>query len=263
MMSPRVHCFANADEAGKAGAAHVANVMAGALRARGTCRVALAGGSTPRHLYRCLAAEPYRSLLPWAALDIFWSDERTVPPSHADSNYAMACDTLLHHVSVDWRHVHRIEGEIDPASAAGRYEATIRDAFRGERSCGSSDLPSIPRFDLVLLGVGADGHTASLFPGTRALDERGALMAANHVTSLRTTRITMTLPLINAARHVLFMVTGEEKAAAVRLALESAAGAAVAPAARVRPREGRVDWILDTAAARLIQCPAPIGEVMA
>jgi 6-phosphogluconolactonase len=249
----RVHCFADAAEAGRAGAALVANAIVDALRTRGTCRLALAGGSTPRHLYRCLAAEPYRSPVPWAALDIFWSDERSVAPSHADSNYRMACETLLHHVSVDWRHVHRVEGEIDPPTAAGRYESIIRAAFRGE--------PGVPRFDLVLLGLGADGHTASLFPGTRAVDERDALVAANRVATLRTTRITMTLPLINAARRVLFVVAGADKAAAVRLALESTAGAATAPAARVQPREGRVDWVLDAAAASLVRCPAT--EVMA
>ena len=261
MIPARVHCFADAAEAGRAGAALVANAIVDALRTRGTCRLALAGGSTPRHLYRCLAAEPYRSLVPWAALDIFWSDERTVAPSHADSNYGMACETLLHHVSVDWRHVHRIEGEIDPPTAAGRYESTIRAAFGGACSGGFSDPPAVPRFDLVLLGLGADGHTASLFPGTRAVDERDALVAVNRVASLRTTRITMTLPLINAARRVLFVVAGADKAAAVRLALESTAGAATAPAARVQLREGRVDWILDAAAASLVQCPAT--EVMA
>jgi 6-phosphogluconolactonase len=193
--------------------------------------------------------------VPWAALHIFWGDERDVAPSHADSNYGMACATLLNHVSVDWRHVHRIEGEVDPATAAGRYETIIRTAFRGE--------PGVPRFDLILLGLGADAHTASLFPGTRALDERNALVAVNQVARLQATRITMTLPLINAARRVLFVVTGADKAAAVSLVLDSTAGAATAPAARVRPPDGRVDWILDAAAASLVQCPAPAPEVMA
>jgi 6-phosphogluconolactonase len=244
MTAPRVHAFADADEAARAGAALVANAIVEALRARGTCRMALAGGSTPRALYRRLAAEPYRSLVPWAALDIFWSDERSVPPSHADSNYGMACDTLLNHLSVDWRHVHRIEGEIDPSTAAGRYETTIRAAFRGESG--------VPRFDLVLLGLGADAHTASLFPDTHALVERDALVAANRVAHLQTTRITMTLPLLNDARRLMFLVTGADKAPAVRQVLESITAPASAPAARVQPRDGRVDWILDAGAASLI-----------
>jgi 6-phosphogluconolactonase len=163
----------------------------------------------------------------------------------------MACETLLHHVTVDWRHVYRIEGEIDPPTAAGRYEATIRAAFGG-----SYDHSSTPRFDLVLLGLGADAHTASLFPGTSALDARDALVFANRVPSLRTDRITMTLPLLNAARRVLFFVTGADKATAIREVFESAGGYATAPAARVRPHDGRVDWILDSQAAALVRVPA-------
>jgi 6-phosphogluconolactonase len=244
MTTVHVHEFAHADAAGKGAAALVANVIVDALRTRGGCAIALAGGSTPRHLYRRLAAEPYRSLVPWGALDIFWSDERPVPPSHADSNYRMACETLLTHVSVDWRHVYRIEGEIDPATAAVRYESTIRGSFRG--------ASEVPRFDLVLLGLGADAHTASLFPDTRALDESEVLVAANRVPALHTTRITMTLPLVNAARRVIFFVTGADKAPAVQQVFEPGANA---PAARVRPI-GRIDWILDTAAARLLQ-PRP------
>jgi 6-phosphogluconolactonase len=247
MTTTHVHAFADANAAGKAAGAFVANAIVEALRARGTCRIALAGGSTPRPLYRRLATEPYRSLVPWAALDIFWGDERPVAPSHADSNYAMAYESLLAHVNVDWRHVYRIEGEIDPATAAARYETTILAAFRGE--------PGVPRFDLVLLGLGADAHTASLFAGTHALDDGDALVAANRVSALHTTRITMTLPLLNAARRVMFFVTGTGKAAAVRSVLAPTAADAIAPAALVRPRNGRVDWILDADAAHLVQLP--------
>jgi 6-phosphogluconolactonase len=240
-----VHAFTDADAAGDAAAVFVANAIVDALRLRGACRIALAGGATPQQLYRRLAAEPYRSLVPWGALDIFWGDERSVAPSHADSNYAMACESLLSHVHVDWRHVYRIEGEIDPATAAARYEAMILAGFQGERG--------VPRFDLILLGLGADAHTASLFPGTRGLDEQDALVTANRVPALQTTRITMTLPLLNAARGVLFFVTGADKAAAVRSVLDADAGQIVPPAARVQPRDGHVDWILDGAAASLIR----------
>jgi 6-phosphogluconolactonase len=244
MTAPRLHVVGGADDAAKAGAALVANTIVETLRARGTCRIALSGGSTPKQLYRRLALEPYRSLVPWGALDIFWSDERSVAPSHADSNFGMACETLLNQLSVDWRHVYRIEGEIDPATAAGRYETTIRTVFRHE--------PGV-RFDLVLLGLGTDGHTASLFPDTEALGVSDGLVYANRVPSLRTTRITMTLPLLNAARRVLFLVTGADKATAVRTVLEPTAGSVRVPAALVKPADGRVDWILDTAAANLLK----------
>ena len=243
MTAPRVHVFGDADGAAKAGAALVANAIVEALRARGTCRIALSGGSTPKPLYRRLTLEPYRSLVPWGALDVFWSDERSVAPSHADSNYGMACDTLLNHLPVDWRHVYRIEGEIDPATAAGRYETTIRRVFRHE--------PEV-RFDLVLLGLGTDGHTASLFPGTQALGVSDGLVYANRVSSLQTTRVTMTLPLLNAARRVLFLVTGTDKGPAARAVLDPTGDSMSAPAARVHPPDGRVDWILDAAAASLL-----------
>jgi 6-phosphogluconolactonase len=254
MTTTLVHRFADGREASRAAAALVANVAVDALRARGTCAIALAGGATPRALYAELAQEPYRSLVPWNALDLFWGDERAVGPSHPESNYGMARDTLLAHVRVDRRRVHRIEGESDPAVAAARYDTTIRTAFHVDRG-------GVPRFDLILLGLGADGHTASLFPGAPALDERRALVTATCAPDLKTARITVTMPLLNAARRVLFLVTGEGKAAAVRLALDTPA--AVVPAARVRPEGGRVDWILDAAAARLVSGTTDMAAVRA
>ena len=252
MTTTRVHRFDDAHDASRAAAALVANVAVEALRDRGTCAIALAGGATPRAVDAELAQEPYRSLVPWNALDFFWGDERAVAPSHPDSNYGMARETLLAHVRADRRRVFRIEGESHPDVAAARYETTIRSTFH-------LDPAEPPRFDLILLGLGADGHTASLFPGTPALDERRALVTATCAPDLKTARITMTLPLLNAARRVMFLVTGAGKADVVRLVLESPA--AGAPAARVRPDEGRVDWILDAAAARLLSGATEGAEV--
>ena len=253
MTTTRVHRFAGTHDASRAAAALVANVAVEALQARGTCAIALAGGATPRALYAELAQEPYRSLVPWNALDFYWGDERAVAPSHPDSNYGMARETLLAHVRADRRRIHRIEGESEPAVAAADYETAIRSTFH-------LDPTDLPRFDLVLLGLGADGHTASLFPGTPALDERRALVTATCAPDLKTARITMTLPLLNAARRILFLVTGTGKADAVRLVLDSGASAGV-PAARVQPGEGRVDWILDAAAARLLSGVADRPEM--
>jgi 6-phosphogluconolactonase len=253
MTTTRVHRLAGAHDASRAAAAFVANAAVEALQARGTCAIALAGGATPRALYAELAREPYRSLVPWNALDFYWGDERAVPPSHPDSNYGVAHETLLAHVRADRRRVYRIEGERDPGVAAAGYEATIRSTFH-------LDPADLPRFDLVLLGLGADGHTASLFPGAPALDERRALVRATCAPDLKTARITMTLPLLNAARRVLFLATGTGKADAVRLVLESGASAGV-PAARVQPGDGCVDWILDAAAARLLSGAPDRAEV--
>jgi 6-phosphogluconolactonase len=219
-----------------------------AIRARGRCFVALSGGATPRGVYQLLATEPYRSRVLWDQIDVFWGDERHVPPDHADSNYGMTAETLLSKVPVSPKKIHRVHAEIPDANlAAHEYDAEIRAAFGGSEN--------MPRFDLNLLGLGADGHTASLFPGTLALDERRQLCVANWVEKLGAYRITMTLPLINASRVIVFMVSGAEKARIVREVLQGAEAAPAArhapplPASLVRPVDGELWWMLDRAAA--------------
>lgn len=228
-------------------AKRVAGIAEAAVAQAGRFTVALAGGATPRGLYARLAAEPYGARLPWSETEVFWGDERCVPPDHPESNYRMAAETLLRHLPLRPGRIHRMRGEDpDPARAAAEYDALLRETF--------GVAPGVlPRFDLVLLGLGADGHIASLFPGSPALREVARLVVAVSVERLRARRLTLTLPVLNAAAAILFLVSGEDKAEALRAALEAAPGAEPLPAQLVRPREGTVTWLVDPAAARLLE----------
>jgi 6-phosphogluconolactonase len=213
-----------------------------AARDRGWFTWVLAGGTTPRRLYAVLAdpRQPWRGRMPWAATHVFFGDERHVPPDAPESNYRMAQETLLRHVPIPDRQVHRISAEgVDAETVAADYEAELRGYF-------GLAAGALPRFDLVLLGVGADGHTASLFPGSPALLERCRLVAAPWVEHLRARRVTLTLPVLEAAAAVVFLVAGAEKAARVAEALDPTGAS---PAARVRPTSGALLWLLDAAAA--------------
>ena len=210
-----------------------------AIDARGRFVVALAGGATPRGLYRLLAADPTRARVEWLRTWVFFGDERCVPATDPESNYLMAYETLLAHAPVVSGQIFRIRGEEpDTGLAAKEYEGTLRSTFE----------PSPVRFDLVLLGMGVDGHTASLFPGSPALDETDRLVAAVDIRAAAVPRrITLTPPVLNAARQVLFLVAGAEKARAAADALRNP-GCSL-PAARVRPVDGTLTWLLDRAAA--------------
>jgi 6-phosphogluconolactonase len=205
----------------------------------GRFTVALAGGSTPKAAYELLARE-YGEYPFWRATHLFFGDERPVASDHADSNYRMAQEALLDHVPAG--SVHRMRGELPPERAAEAYEAELREFFGGE-----------PVFDLVLLGIGEDGHTASLFPGTAALEVRDRLVAANPVPKLETTRITLTVPVLNAARAVVFLVSGAGKAGALRAFLEGEPDPAEYPASLVRPAGGEPVWMVDQEAASLLE----------
>jgi 6-phosphogluconolactonase len=221
--------------------ARVVQAAREAVRDRGVFHVALAGGSTPRRLYERLAAARGDAALPWAETHVWFGDERAVGPEHDESNHRMAREALLRHVPVPAAQVHRMEGERDPDEAARRYE----EALRREIPAGADGVPQI---DLVLLGVGDDGHTASLFPGTAALDETTRLVAAPWVEAVGAHRLTLTYPALNAARAVLYLVAGDDKAEAARAVLEPRAGEPRLPAAGVRP-SGQLVWLLDRAAA--------------
>jgi 6-phosphogluconolactonase len=213
-----------------------------ALAERGRCAVALSGGSTPKAVHQVLAGEPFRSRVRWDQIDFFWGDERHVPPDHRESNYRMAEETLLSKVPVPPANIHRIRSEMpDAALAAREYDAEIRTTF-------AEPATTIPRFDLMMMGLGTDGHTASLFPGTSALHERRRLCVENWVVALGTYRITMTLPLINAARMVAFVVSGTEKAAIVHRVLGDSESVPL-PSQLVRPADGDLWWMLDRGAA--------------
>jgi 6-phosphogluconolactonase len=251
-----VQILADAAEVAQAAAARVAEHAAAAAAARGQAAVALSGGSTPRALHARLAdpAGPFRARVPWSRLHVFWGDERHVPPEHPDSNYRMARETLLERVPVPPGQVHRIPAEeADASAAAARYEAVLRERFG---AWGRLDGDR-PRFDVVLLGLGPDGHTASLFPGTPAVREAGRLVAAPWVARLGTHRITLTPPALNAADLVLFVVTGADKAEALRAVLEGPPDPDAWPAQVVDPGAGQAVWLVDRAAAsRLGRPPA-------
>jgi 6-phosphogluconolactonase len=204
--------------------------------------IALAGGNTPRELYLLLARDEWRHQVPWAKTHIFFGDERCVPPDHPDSNYGMARKTLLDRLALPASQVHRMSGEQEPLAAAAAYEQEIRRAFESP--------PSEPvRFDLILLGLGNDGHTASLFPGTQALQEKEKLVVANYVEKFNSHRLTLTLPVLNNAHHVMFLISGESKANVVHEILQAPQRSFEYPAELVQPEQGKLWWLLDRAAA--------------
>jgi len=203
---------------------------------------ALSGGSTPRALYQALAQSPLRERMPWQHTLLFWGDERYVPPDAPDSNQRMAREAMIDHVPIPPTNVYPPPISGDPIADAASYETTLRTVLPG----------TPPRLDLVLLGMGADGHTASLFPGTAALAEQERLFVANRVEQLSTWRLTMTFPLLNNAALALFLVSGADKAEMIRRVLRPEPGAAPFPCQLIRPHDGRLLWMLDSAAAALL-----------
>ena len=237
---------ADADALAAMAARYVASAFEAAVEARGRFVLALAGGETPRKLYEILARDEAFRDLPWAQAHVFWGDERDVPPDHADSNARMAREALLAHVPVPAAQIHPIPTGIDPPKAgAAAYEATLR-AFFGEDA-------EWPAFDLVLLGLGADGHTASLFPDGPALAEATKWVAAPHVAKLNARRYTLTVPAIAHAREVLFLAAGDATADAARATLEPEPTAKPTPAGLVTEAHGKALWLLDKAAARRLK----------
>jgi 6-phosphogluconolactonase len=198
--------------------------------------VALAGGNTPRGLYELLARPPYRDQINWSTVHLFWGDERCVPPDHPQSNYRMVEQSLLSHIDIPVQNIHRIKGELDPQQAAATYADRLREIL------ASGQL------DLVLLGMGSDGHTASLFPGTLALRERKRTVVSLYVDKLDAWRVTMTLPMLNRARNILFLVSGAAKAPALARIVDGDP----LPARRVRPVHSQVTWLVDRAAAQML-----------
>jgi 6-phosphogluconolactonase len=233
----------------QAAAEEVIRAATSAIKQGGRFTIALSGGSTPKNLYTLIAANASTSL-PWDQMFFFWGDERHVPPDDGDSNYRMAKESLLSKVAIPPANIFRIPAENPDASAAAdAYEQTLRKFFAvapGE----------FPRFDLILLGIGPDGHTASLFPETAALQETSRLVVANWVEKLKTSRITLTLPVLNAARCVAFLVSGTDKAAVLHEVLEGDAPAEKYPSKLVQPSEGKLIWFVDRAAASQLSTAA-------
>lgn len=245
--SPSVEIAADpAALAGRGAALFLASSRA-STATRGAFCVCLAGGSTPRRLYEKLAEETRTAAdpFPWERTHVFWGDERAVPPDHAESNYRMANEALVSRVPIPRANIHRIRGEEpDPHRAATIYEAEMSEAFAVDRG-------EVPRFDLILLGLGADGHTASLFPRSPAL-ESASLVSAVWVEHLSTYRITLTPRVINHAARIVFLVSGADKAMALKSVLEGTLDPARFPAQAVQPVDGEVLWLADAAAASLL-----------
>ena len=237
-----IRTLATPQELFAAAAEEVVQAAKEAVAQRGRFTVALSGGSTPKGLNTLLATNA-RSALPWDRMFFFWGDERHVPPTDPESNYRMAEETLLSKIPVAPANVFRIPAENpDAAAVAEAYEKTLRKFFVVQPG-------EFPRFDLILLGMGPDGHTASLFPGTAALQEKSRLVVANWVEKFKTDRITLTLPVLNAARCVAFLVSGTDKAPALHEVLEGNASAEQYPSKLVCPTDGRLIWLVDRAAA--------------
>ena len=225
-----------------------------AVAARGRARIAISGGSTPKAAFALLAdpAQPWQARMPWHRLDLWWVDERSVPPDHPDSNYRMTRETMLDHVPVRPEQIHRMEGELEPEEAAARYESELRNSFRLEGA-------ELPQFDGLALGMGSDGHTASLFPHTPALLELGRLVAANYVEAKHAWRVTLTLPVINRASHVFFLVSGADKAQILKEVLMGPRDPERLPSQLIAPTNGILTLLLDRAAAALLPVPDAQG----
>jgi 6-phosphogluconolactonase len=221
-------------------------VAEAAVQARGRFSVALSGGNTPRAIYSLLASE--HKELPWDRIHIFFGDERHVPPDHPDSNFRMASESLLSKVPIPENNVHRIRAELDADAAATEYEQELVTFFH----LGNHDWP---RFDLIDLGIGEDGHTASLFPGSKALTETSRRVVANWVEKFKTFRITLTFPVLNHAAEVVFLVSGADKAQILSEVLRP--GAQKYPAQGVQPENGRLLWLVDQDAGSLLRFATP------
>lgn len=240
MAEREIQVFELVDGLQEAAARHATEVLQGTASGRNV-RIALSGGSTPKRFHELLADSEG---IDWTRVHVYWGDERMVPPDDAESNFRMAKETLLDQVGIPSVQIHRMRGELDPGEAADEYERTLRESFGVEP-------PDVPRLDLNILGVGSDGHTASLFPGTDALDVRDRWVVANHVPQQGSWRLTLTYPVLNAARTTLVLVSGEGKAEAIRRIFDPNEPDKP-PAAFVQP-EGQMIWLLDEAAAGLLK----------
>jgi 6-phosphogluconolactonase len=218
-----------------------------AVDRRGRARIAISGGSTPKAAFELLSdpSQPWRGRMQWEKLEIFWVDERCVPPDDQESNYRMTREALLDRAQLRPEQIHRMEGELEPELAASRYESELRNIFRLEGA-------ELPRFDLISLGMGPDGHTASLFPHTAALHEASRLVTANHVVQMDSWRVTLTWPVINHASSVFFLVSGADKAQILKEVMTGPKDVDRLPSQLIWPASGILTLILDKSAASML-----------
>ncbi|MDX9864790.1 MAG: 6-phosphogluconolactonase [Anaerolineaceae bacterium] len=242
-MKPKLRIFPDREALAFAGAHHFLSIGQAAILHRGRFMVAFSGGTTPKLLFQRLRVTRMQDALNWDLVHIFWGDERCVPPDDAESNYRMAREALLDDLPIPAANIHRFLTELPPEEAARQYEKELQASF------GLPDTTRPPVFDLILLGMGSDGHTASLFPGTTALDEQERWAAAVYVEKLDAWRVTLTLPVLNAARDVLFLVSGEAKAQVLQDVLAADEEVGKFPAQLVQPGSKRLYWFADCQAA--------------
>jgi 6-phosphogluconolactonase len=237
--------YPDADALANAAAVELERLAKQCVAERGIFTLALAGGSTPRKLYTLLGANPEFGDFPWDKTQLFFGDERHVPPNHIDSNYLMAGSTLFASGLVPPAHVHRVRAEMPDANVAALdYDVELHTVFTQEMRLGG-----FPRFDVILLGMGPDGHTASLFPGSKALEEKERWVVANWVEKFKSARITFTFPVLNAARTILLLVAGADKTDMMHEVLIVNRNRAAYPVQNVQPVDGLKFWMLDRAAA--------------
>ncbi len=238
----KIKVFKSLDELNESAAQMVMSIAEEAIKSRGRFNFCLSGGNTPRRLYSLLASNPYKNLIPWKNTFLFWGDERYVPTDDERNNYKMAYDSLLSKVEIPAENVYPIPVNLPPGDAAFKYEDTLRHFFSNEK----------PRFDLILLGLGEDGHTASLFPCTEVLNESEHWAKEVYLKDQQTFRITMTVPIINMARHVLFIVSGTDKATILHNILTASYQPERFPVQLINPVGGSEDWFADNEAAGML-----------
>jgi 6-phosphogluconolactonase len=241
---PNLRIFATLEELAVAAAERFVTCAAASQRDPGYFHVALSGGTTPKRVYELLATNDFRSRIDWSRVQLFFGDERAVPLDHPDSNYRMANDALITKVPIPSENVHRIRGELDPNAAAASYEVELRFVFSSEKW---------PRFDLIFLGLGEDGHTASLFPGAKAIQEDMHWAVATKNPATGQERITLTLPAINHAKQITFLVVGQNKAERLKDVLSESDTSEKFPAQAVKPVNGNLELLVDAEAASLLR----------
>jgi 6-phosphogluconolactonase len=248
-VTPEVRILPDFSAIAHAAADLILETCSRAINARGAACLALAGGATPRLAYVLLSQPEYANRMVWSSLQVYWSDERLVPPDHPDSNYRLASEALISRVPIPPRNVHRMRGELAPAESAQDYEHEMRSSL----PVGEDGLPC---FDLMMVGMGDDGHIASLFPGSPALLEQQRWVVAtehNQPPPPLVPRLSLTLPVINASAQVLVMVSGEKKAERLRQVLEEMPASQPLPAQMIQPRGGKLLWLLDAAAGSALK----------
>jgi len=238
--NPKVLVLDTPEQVAHAAAKRFVDCSVESIRGHGSFAVALAGGSTPRSTYELLATDEFKSLVDWSRVHLFFGDERMVPPDSDDSNYRMVNDALISRVAIPAANVHPIVSDTTPQKSAESYEAELEKFF------GKVEWP---RFDLILLGMGVDGHTASLFPGSSTLLEQSRQVVATRHPQTGQDRVTLSLPAINHSARVMFVVTGKEKAATLARVMRSDAADDELPAQKIRPVNGILEWLVDRAAA--------------